>query len=153
MKNSQVRAIVSEAAEKAAAEREYEVVEIAITNKNPSRIIITVYHPDGVQIDDCADISRAVGDMIDDKDLFEGKYTLEVQSPGLDRPIRTKDDYRRNMGKKVEVHLYKKVNDRKEYVGILADYGDDTVDIRTEDGNIVTFDSKSISLMRQVIEF
>ena len=153
MKNSQVRAIVSEAAEKAAAEREYEVVEIAITNKKPSRIIITVYHPDGVQIDDCADISRAVGDMIDDKDLFEGKYTLEVQSPGLDRPIRTKDDYRRNMGKKVEVHLYKKVNDQKEYVGILADYGDDTVDIRTEDGNIVTFDSKSISLMRQVIEF
>ena len=136
MKHSQVRAIVSEAAEKAAAEREYEVVEIAITSKNPSRIIITVYHPDGVQIDDCADISRAVGDMIDDKDLFEGKYTLEVQSPGLDRPIRTKDDYRRNMGKKVEVHLYKKVNDQKEYVGILADYGDDTVDIRTEDGNI-----------------
>lgn len=153
MKHSQVRAIVSEAAEKAAAEREYEVVEIAITSKNPSRIIITVYHPDGVQIDDCADISRAVGDMIDDKDLFEGKYTLEVQSPGLDRPIRTKDDYRRNMGKKVEVHLYKKVNDQKEFVGILADYGDDTVDIRTEDGNIVTFDSKSISLMRQVIEF
>ncbi len=112
-----------------------------------------MYHPDGVQIDDCADISRAVGDMIDDKDLFEGKYTLEVQSPGLDRPIRTKDDYRRNMGKKVEVHLYKKVNDQKEFVGILADYGDDTVDIRTEDGNIVTFDSKSISLMRQVIEF
>ena len=153
MKHSQVRAIVSEAAEKAAAEREYEVVEIAITSKNPSRIIITVYHPDGVQIDDCADISRAVGDMIDDKDMFEGKYTLEVQSPGLDRPIRTKDDYRRNMGKKVEVHLYKKVNDQKEFVGILADYGDDTVDIRTEDGNIVTFDSKSISLMRQVIEF
>ena len=153
MKHSQVRAIVSEAAEKAATEREYEVVEVDITNKNPSRIIITVYHPDGVQIDDCADISRAVGDMIDDKDLFEGKYTLEVQSPGLDRPIRTKDDYRRNMGKKVEVHLYKKVNDQKEYVGILADYGDDTVAIRTEDGTIVTFDSKSISLMRQVIEF
>ncbi|MEJ8785644.1 ribosome maturation factor RimP [Peptoniphilus sp. EMRHCC_23] len=153
MKHSQVRAIVSEAAEKAATEREYEVVEVDITNKNPSRIIITVYHPDGVQIDDCADISRAVGDMIDDKDLFEGKYTLEVQSPGLDRPIRTKDDYRRNMGKKVEVHLYKKVNDQKEYVGILADYGDDTVAIRTEDGTIVTFDSNSISLMRQVIEF
>ena len=153
MKHSQVRAIVSEAAEKAATERGYEVVEVDITNKNPSRIIITVYHPDGVQIDDCADISRAVGDMIDDKDLFEGKYTLEVQSPGLDRPIRTKDDYRRNMGKKVEVHLYKKVNDQKEYVGILADYGDDTVAIRTEDGTIVTFDSNSISLMRQVIEF
>lgn len=153
MKHSQVRAIVSEAAEKAATEQGYEVVEVDITNKNPSRIIITVYHPDGVQIDDCADISRAVGDMIDDKDLFEGKYTLEVQSPGLDRPIRTKDDYRRNMGKKVEVHLYKKVNDQKEYVGILADYGDDTVAIRTEDGTIVTFDSNSISLMRQVIEF
>ncbi len=153
MKHSQVRAIVSSAAEKAAADKGYEVVEVEITNKNPSRIVVTVFHPKGVRIDDCADISRSIDERIDGKDLFDGKYTLEVQSPGLDRPIRTKDDYRRNKGNKVEVHLYQKVNDQKEFLGILADYSDDTVDIRTEDGNIVTFDSKSISLMRQVIEF
>lgn len=153
MKHSQVRGIVTSAAEKAASERGYEIVEVEVSNKTPSRIVITVYHPEGVKIDDCADISRHIGELIDGQDLFEGKYTLEVQSPGLDRPIRSKDDYRRNMGKKVEVHLYKKVDDWKEFVGILADYGEDTVDIRLEDGKIVTFDSKSISLMRQVIEF
>lgn len=153
MKHSQVRAIVSSAAEKVAADKGYEIVEVEITNKNPSRIVVTVFRPEGVQIDDCADISRSIDERIDGKDLFDGKYTLEVQSPGLDRPIRTKDDYRRNKGNKVEVHLYQKVNDQKEFLGILADYSDDTVDIRTEDGNIVTFDSKSISLMRQVIEF
>ncbi|MDY3119309.1 MAG: ribosome maturation factor RimP [Peptoniphilus sp.] len=153
MKHSQVRAIVSSAAEKVAADKGYEIVEVEITNKNPSRIVVTVFRPEGVRIDDCADISRSIDERIDGKDLFDGKYTLEVQSPGLDRPIRTKDDYRRNKGNKVEVHLYQKVNDQKEFLGILADYSDDTVDIRTEDGNIVTFDSKSISLMRQVIEF
>nr|WP_296153371.1 ribosome maturation factor RimP [uncultured Peptoniphilus sp.] len=152
MKRPQVREEIVRAAEVAAEERGYEIVEVEITKKQPTRIIVTVFRKKGVNIDDCAEISRAINDSIDD-DLIQGQYTLEVQSPGLDRPIRTKDDYRRNLGNKVEVHLYKKVNDKKDFIGILTDYGDETVDIREESGETVTFDSKSISLMRQVIEF
>lgn len=152
MKRPQVREEIVRAAESAAEERGYEIVEVEITKKQPTRVIVTVFRKKGVNIDDCAEISRAINDSIDD-DLIQGQYTLEVQSPGLDRPIRTKDDYRRNLGNKVEVHLYKKVNDKKDFIGILTDYGDETVDIREESGETVTFDSKSISLMRQVIEF
>lgn len=152
MKRPQVREEIVRAAEAAAGERGYEIVEVEITKKQPTRVIVTVFRKKGVNIDDCAEISRAINDSIDD-DLIQGQYTLEVQSPGLDRPIRTKDDYRRNLGNKVEVHLYKKVNDKKDFIGILTDYGDETVDIREESGETVTFDSKSISLMRQVIEF
>ena len=152
MKRPQVREEIVRAAEAAAEERGYEIVEVEITKKQPTRVIVTVFRRKGVNIDDCAEISRAINDSIDD-DLIQGQYTLEVQSPGLDRPIWTKDDYRRNLGNKVEVHLYKKVNDKKDFIGILTDYGDETVDIREESGETVTFDSKSISLMRQVIEF
>lgn len=152
MKRPQVREEIVRVAEVAAEEHGYEIVEVEITKQQPTRVIITVFRKEGVNIDDCAKISRAINDGIDD-DLIQGQYTLEVQSPGLDRPIRTKDDYRRNLGNKVEVHLYKKLNDRKDFIGILTDYGDDTVDIREENGETVTFDSKSISLMRQVIEF
>ena len=152
MKRPQVREEIVRAAEAAAEERGYEIVEVEITKKQPTRVIVTVFRKKGVNIDDCAEISRAINDSIDDN-LIQGQYTLEVQSPGLDRPIRTKDDYRRNLGNKVEVHLYKKVNGKKGFIGILTDYGDETVDIREESGETVTFDSKSISLMRQVIEF
>ena len=152
MKRPQVREEIVRVAEVAAEEHGYEIVEVEITKQQPTRVIITVFRKEGVNIEDCAEISRAINDGIDD-DLIQGQYTLEVQSPGLDRPIRTKDDYRRNLGNKVEVHLYKKLNDRKDFIGILTDYGDDTVDIREENGETVTFDSKSISLMRQVIEF
>lgn len=152
MKRPQVREEIVRVAEVAAEEHGYEIVEVEITKQQPTRVIITVFRKEGVNIDDCAEISRAINDGIDD-DLIQGQYTLEVQSPGLDRPIRTKDDYRRNLGNKVEVHLYKKLNDRKDFIGILTDYGDDTVVIREENGETVTFDSKSISLMRQVIEF
>lgn len=152
MKRPQVREEIVRVAEVAAEKHGYEIVEVEITKQQPTRVIITVFRKEGVNIDDCAEISRAINDGIDD-DLIQGQYTLEVQSPGLDRPIRTKDDYRRNLGNKVEVHLYKKLNDRKDFIGILTDYGDDTVDIREENGETVTFDSKSISLMRQVIEF
>ena len=152
LKRPQVREEIVRVAEVAAEEHGYEIVEVEITKQQPTRVIITVFRKEGVNIDDCAEISRAINEGIDD-DLIQGQYTLEVQSPGLDRPIRTKDDYRRNLGNKVEVHLYKKLNDRKDFIGILTDYGDDTVDIREENGETVTFDSKSISLMRQVIEF
>ena len=129
MKRPQVREEIVRVAEVAAEEHGYEIVEVEITKQQPTRVIITVFRKEGVNIDDCAEISRAINDGIDD-DLIQGQYTLEVQSPGLDRPIRTKDDYRRNLGNKVEVHLYKKLNDRKDFIGILTDYGDDTVDIR-----------------------
>ena len=74
----------------------------------------------GVSIDDCEAVSRPLSDALDEADPIAGSYTFEVSSAGLDRPLQ------------VDVRLYRPVDGRKEYTGVLSGYedGDVTVDGR-----------------------
>lgn len=71
----------------------------------------------GVTIDDCSNVSRQVSAMLDVEDPFPGKYTLEVSSPGINRPLFELAHYRQHMGKSVKIRLHVPVNQRKQYKG------------------------------------
>ncbi|NLY21548.1 MAG: ribosome maturation factor RimP [Tissierellia bacterium] len=130
-----------------------ELVELQIKKaKDGMHIIAYIYKDGGVTLDDCTDISRGLGERLDDDNLIEEAYYLEVSSPGLDRPLKTQDDYRRNLGKKVEVKLYKEENGARLYKGLLAEYDSDNIVLDVE-GNKQTFEISSIALMKQYIEF
>lgn len=58
---------------------------------------------EGISIDDCAQISRSLGEKIDEEDFFEGAYKLEVSSPGLNKPLKLLRQYKKNMGREVTV--------------------------------------------------
>lgn len=106
----------------------------------------------GININDCELVSRALEKKLDSEDFIKEAYILEVSSPGLTRPLKKERDYVRNMGKSVEIRLYKPVNKQKEFVGVLKAYDPQTVTIETEDGEIV-FERSEISLIRQYFEF
>ncbi|MCF0143183.1 MAG: ribosome maturation factor RimP [Parasporobacterium sp.] len=106
----------------------------------------------GININDCELVSRALEEKLDAADFIEQAYILEVSSPGLDRPLKKPSDYERNLGKPVELHLYKAVNKIKDFVGELVSYSDDTVTISCE-GEEMTFTKKEISMIRQYFEF
>ncbi len=132
----------------------YELVDMEYKrNQKPQVLTYFVYHPEGVDLDICADISNAIGKQLDELDLIKDAYQLEVSSPGLDRPIKTMDDYRRNLGKLVELKLYAAQNGNKDFLGNLKDYDEDTVTIVKEDGEEITFDQDSIAIMKQAIVF
>src|SRR5207249_10666793 len=76
--------------------------------------------PGGVTLDDCAAISRQFGEELDALDVVDGAYTLEVSSPGLDRPLRNESDYRRVTGRPVTVSLFEPVQGQKHIRGRLA---------------------------------
>ena len=106
----------------------------------------------GINIDDCVLISRALEAKLDEEDLIKDAYILEVSSPGLGRPLKKDRDFERNLGKAVEIKLYKPLEGCKEFEGILKDYSRDDVRIETgarED----TFSRKDIAVIRQAIEF
>ena len=86
----------------------------------------------GVDILDCEAVSRKVSDLLDQADPIEGSYTFEVSSAGLDRPLRRPEHFAQCMGQQVDVRLYRPVDGRKEYTGVLSGYedGDVTVDGR-----------------------
>ena len=108
--------------------------------------------PEGVNINDCELVSRALEEKLDAEDFIKDAYILEVSSPGLTRPLKKEKDYKRNLGKLVEIRTYKPFEKRKEFVGELKAYDNDTVTIE-EDGKEEVFNKKDISIIRQYFEF
>ena len=106
----------------------------------------------GINIDDCVLISRALEKKLDEEDFIKDPYILEVSSPGLGRPLKKDKDFRRNIGKKVELKLFKAVNKQKEFEGILQDFDENTVTLLDE-GEEKIYNRKDIALIRQAIDF
>lgn len=83
---------------------------------------ITIDAEDGIGIDDCEKVSRAVDPILDEADPIEQSYRLEVSSPGVERTIRTPAHIEVCRGEKVRVHLFKALAGAKQHVGVLQGY-------------------------------
>ena len=109
--------------------------------------------PGGITVDDCELISRALGDLLDEKDFIEESYILEVSSPGLGRPLRKDKDFARSIGEEVEVKTFKAVNHQKEFTGILKEYDKDKIIIEMENQETMEFARTEIALVRLAFDF
>ena len=107
----------------------------------------------GITIDDCEAVSRLFSDKLDEKDFIDAAYIMEVSSPGLGRPLKKEKDYRRSMGKEVEIRTYRPINKEKEFFGILSAYDDNSVTITLEDEQTQTFQKSEIALIRLAFDF
>jgi ribosome maturation factor RimP len=97
------------------------------------RLQIMAERPDGTMpIDDCARLARAISDVIDDADPIRGAFTLEVSSPGLDRPLTRLEDFAAFEGWQAKLELDRLAEGRKRFKGELAGIEDDHVAINLE---------------------
>lgn len=94
---------------------------------------IYVDRPNGITVGDCSLISRQVSAMLDVVDVFQGRYTLEVSSPGLDRPLFEIEHFRQFVGKKVKIRLGIPVNQRRQYKGILQQVVGEDIYLKLDD--------------------
>ncbi len=101
----------------------------------------------GVGIDKCEKFSRAVEVVLDEKDIIDKEYSLEVSSPGVDRKLNSEREFMYYKGREVEVKLYAPVDGKKEFSGILADYHDKTAVI-DRDGNEMEIPVKDAAYIR-----
>jgi len=85
--------------------------------------------PQGITVDDCERVSRAVSEVLDEADPIPGHYTLEVSSPGLERPLRTAGQFARYVGEKVFVEMVHPVHERRRFKGPLLAAGDETIEV------------------------
>lgn len=86
----------------------------------------------GITVDDCARVSRAVSEVLDAEDPIEGEYTLEVSSPGLERPLRTAEHFGRFVGETVFVELAQPVDERRRFKGLLAAADATTIEVEVD---------------------
>src|SRR5436853_3319925 len=89
---------------------------------------------ESVSVEDCARVSRDLSAVLDVEDLVPTAYTLEVSSPGLDRPLRHADDYRRFSGRRAKLVMREAVDGQKYFKGRLGGVDDEAVLIDAEDG-------------------
>ena len=107
----------------------------------------------GITVDDCEAVSREFSDCLDREDFIEDSYILEVSSPGLGRPLKKEKDYRRSLGKELEIRTFRPIDRQKEFYGILKAYDDSRVTIETEEGREMTFQKSDLALIRLAFDF
>ena len=106
-----------------------EIVDVEFSEKDRA-LTIFIETPAGVDLDTCEAFHNAIMDPIDEFDpTYDAPHTLNVSSPGLDRPFKTARDYERNLGKEVEVKLYAPLKGKKLLEGILDSFDETTVTI------------------------
>lgn len=130
---------------------EYVDCEYVLEGKE-HQLIIFIDSENGVTLDDCEKISLKVEAVLDELDPIEESYCLCVSSPGLDRPLKTERDFKKNIGNEVNIHLYKAINKIKDFRGILTGYHDDIIVIKTKD-NDISFNIKDVAVVKLHIDF
>jgi ribosome maturation factor RimP len=108
---------------------------------------------DSVSITDCETVSHELGTILDVEDLLPATYTLEVSSPGLDRPLRSVDDYRRFAGRLAKIVTSEPVNRQTAFAGRLQGVEGDDVLFESEGGKSVRLPLRLISRARLEVEF
>lgn len=100
-----------------------------------------------IDLNDCEKVSDLINPLLDNKDIIKEMYFLEVSSPGIERVLRKEKHFEENIGKEVEINLFKPLNNKKEYTGILNKWDENNIYIETEETKI-TIERKNISLMK-----
>lgn len=102
----------------------------------------------GITVDDCEVISRAFNEILDREDYISDQYIFEVSSPGLLRPLKKEKDYKRSIGKLIDIKLYKAQDKQKEFTGVLKSYDDDTVTLVMNNEEEKTFERANLAMIR-----
>ncbi|EKD51833.1 MAG: hypothetical protein ACD_62C00170G0007 [uncultured bacterium] len=106
----------------------YELVDVELAQEGGRKIVrLFVDKPGGISLGECATISHAVEDVLEVEAVISGAYHLEVSSPGLNRPLRTKEHFEAVIGQTVTVSTEEKIDGRRRYRGVLKQVEGDTL--------------------------
>ncbi len=111
----------------------YELVELEYKPRGHNGLLrVYIDAADGVGLEDCAKVSRRVSSLLDVEDPIPGAYDLEVSSPGLNRPLRTLEHYRRFAGEKVKVQTVRPIEGQRRFKGMLRAVDDTTLQLEVD---------------------
>lgn len=132
----------------------YEVVEVEYVKKNDGmNLTFFIDNEDGIKIEDCERVSKEINSLLDEINPTEDQpYTLNVSSPGIDRPLKTERDFKRNEGKLISITLFAKIDGKKVFEGILTTYNEESITIEINNKPL-TFKKETIAHVVPVIDF
>lgn len=138
-------------------EHGFELVDVEYVKEGANYYLRVYADKDGgITINDCVDVSRALNPLLDPYDKeFKDPYILEVSSPGLLRPLKKDKDFARNLGKMIEIKLFKPLENSKikEFEAELKEYDEKTITVLTDDEEETVIDRNNLALVRLAFEF
>jgi len=144
-KKAQYVSLITQVADDLCRGEGFELVHVEMVTWNRQTIIrIYADKPGGITLDDCADISRQLGDLLDVQLPDMGGYRLEISSPGPYRPLKKKQDFHRFKGSQIKVETRTSIQGRKRFTGMLEQILEDAV--------IIEVDGERVEIPDQQIE-
>ncbi|MFT5387753.1 MAG: ribosome maturation factor RimP [Candidatus Omnitrophota bacterium] len=115
-----------------------ELIDVFIKRRGKVYVIgiVADHQSGGITIDTCTQLNRIISDETQIEDFFDEEYIVEVASPGIDRPLTTKHDFKRVLKRKVRIHLTEKVDGKMEFTGVVEEMMEDVLLLVTRKGNI-----------------
>lgn len=129
---------VFEVGDKVAEKLNLSIVDAEYKKEDNGKVLrIYIDAENGAGLDECEKFSRAFDEEFDVLDIITEAYTLEISSPGVDRVLKTEREFNHYIGREVEVKLYKAINGKKEFMGTLKDYNENTATIACDNEDIL----------------
>jgi len=130
----------------------YELVGVEHLGQGKHSVLrVYIDRADGIAVGDCEQVSRQISALLDVEDPIPGQYSLEVSSPGLDRPLFNKEHYIQFIGSQCKVRLYRLIDGRRRITGVITGVTDDNVVIESE-GEALTLSLEMIEKANLVPE-
>lgn len=146
---NRVEEAVEKIAEEILANTDYELVDVEYVKERDWFLRVYIDKEGGIGLDDCQEVSGLLDEKLEELNIINDRYILEVSSPGLDRALKKEKDFKREMGKVVDITLYKAIDGEKMLTGKLTGYTKDIITI-DETREIAL---KDIALVRLHIDF
>ena len=156
LKEQGTKEIVRSVAERVTSGRGFELVDVEVKREpRGHRVRLFVDKEGGISLDELQSVSEEVSAILDAEDPVDSSFTLEVSSPGLDRPLRGEADYRRFLGRLARISSYEPVDGRRHWTGRLRSVEDGVVslDLEHENGEPARIPMDKIAHGRLEVEF
>ena len=126
----------------------YELIHLELVGRESSRVLrLFIDAPGGITLDDCAFVSQQVGRLLDVEDPIPSRYTLEVSSLGIERPLARREHYENVIGERIQLSTMIKCGGRKNFLGQLVKVVDDSI-VMEADGTSYTIDLTNVRQAR-----
>ena len=143
-------------AERVTSSRGFELVDIEVKRAPGGQLVrLFVDKPGGIGLDDLQSVSEEVSAILDVEDPIDSTYTLEVSSPGLDRPLRSEADYRRYQGRLARLSSYEPLDGRRHWTGriVAVEGGFVSLSLENEGGAVTRIPLDKVAHGRLEVEF
>ena len=131
----------------------YEIYDVQYSKEGKNNYLrIFIDKDEGIDLNDCETVNNAINDILDEADYIKDQYFLEVSSPGLERTLRKKEHFMKQIGNEIMVKLYRPIDKKKEFSGTLTYYNDDSIGLDIQ-GNEIKIDLKDIALAKTIFNW